>query len=142
MDKYYYSAGNNEFIPVELESQYRDAGTFPDDAVIVADDISAEFIQIAPSGKVRAAGDDGLPEWVDIPPPTHDELIVQAEAERQLLLDEASSITADWRTELALDIISEGDKTKLINWMKYIKAVKAVDVSTAPDVSWPVQPEA
>ncbi|WP_341535898.1 tail fiber assembly protein [Edwardsiella tarda] len=58
-----------------------------------------------------------------------------------MLLDEANTITADWRTELVLGIISDGDKAKLTAWMEYIKAVKAVDTSTAPNVAWPLKPE-
>ncbi|WGE30735.1 tail fiber assembly protein [Edwardsiella tarda] len=40
-----------------------------------------------------------------------------------------------------LGIISDGDKAKLTAWMEYIKAVKAVDTSTAPNVAWPLKPE-
>ena len=37
--------------------------------------------------------------------------------------------------------ISEENKKKLSSWMAYKTAVKAVDVSTAPDINWPAQPE-
>lgn len=65
---------------------------------------------------------------------------------RQELLDEANSITADWRTELNLGIISDGDKATLVDWMTYIKAVKALDLSTVKDEAgfisliWPIKP--
>ncbi|WP_139355363.1 tail fiber assembly protein [Edwardsiella tarda] len=98
--------------------------------------------QTPPAGKVRVVGIDGHPAWADIPPPTHDELVAQAEFTRSSLLDEANGVTADWRTELALSIISDGDKVKLIAWMEYIKALKAVDTSTVPNISWPAPPEA
>lgn len=67
--------------------------------------------------------------------------INDAEQQRRYLLAEADQITADWRTELALGIIDDGDKAKLTVWMKYIKAVKAVDTSTAPDINWTARPE-
>ena len=38
--------------------------------------------------------------------------------------------------------ISEENKKKLSSWMAYKTAVKAVDVTTAPDINWPAQPEA
>ncbi|MFZ5254089.1 tail fiber assembly protein [Enterobacter roggenkampii] len=66
--------------------------------------------------------------------------IAEAEQQRQNLTTQANEITADWRTELSLGIIDDNDKAKLTAWMKYIKAVKAVDTSTAPDVSWPKRP--
>lgn len=68
--------------------------------------------------------------------------ISEAEQKRQAFLNEANRITADWRTELTLGIISSADKEKLIAWMEYIKAVKAIDTSTAPDLSWPEKPAA
>jgi hypothetical protein len=67
--------------------------------------------------------------------------VADAEQQRRILLAEADQITADWRTELALGIIDDGDTAKLTVWMKYIKAVKAVDTSTTPDISWPARPE-
>lgn len=66
--------------------------------------------------------------------------ISAADQHRQMLIAYANEITSDWRTELALGIIDDDDKERLTEWMKYIKAVKAVDSSTAPDVSWPEKP--
>ncbi|HIF3069263.1 TPA: tail fiber assembly protein [Salmonella enterica] len=76
------------------------------------------------------------------PPPIHDELVAQADAKKSSLLDDANATAADWRTELALGIISDGDKSKLTSWMQYIRDVKAVDTSTAPNIEWPIRPEA
>jgi len=64
-----------------------------------------------------------------------------AKQQRQQLLLKADEVTADWRVELMLGDISDEDKAKLSAWMDYKKEVKAVDTSTAPDVSWPAQPE-
>ena len=140
MRKYNYDAVTNSFYPYSLKSEYEAVGMWPDTGVDVDESIFKEFTSSSP-GKKRVAGDDGLPAWVDIPAPTHDELVEQAEAKRQSLLDEANKITADWRTELTLGIISDDDKAKLTEWMNYIKAVKAADTSTAPDVIWPEEPE-
>lgn len=63
-----------------------------------------------------------------------------AERSRQALLTKADEITADWRILLLLGDITDSDKAKLSAWMAYKAAVKAVDVSTAPDVSWPAEP--
>lgn len=80
-------------------------------------------------------------EWVTDAAALKAGQINDAEQERRYLLAEADQITADWRTELALGIIDDGDKAKLTVWMKYIKAVKAVDTSTAPDINWTARPE-
>ncbi|MBM3072330.1 tail fiber assembly protein [Lelliottia sp. RWM.1] len=79
-------------------------------------------------------------EWVTDADALKSSQIFAAEQERQALLAQANAITADWRIELSLGIIDDEDKAKLTVWMKYIKALKAVDISTAPDVSWPDTP--
>ena len=78
-------------------------------------------------------------EWVDDPAPPVNH-VAESESVRAELLERANAITADWRTELSLGIIDDDDKAKLTTWMQYIKAVKALDTSTAPDIAWPEQP--
>ncbi|EKP6936792.1 tail fiber assembly protein [Escherichia coli] len=81
-------------------------------------------------------------KWVTDSAAKHEGDIADAEQHRQTLLDQVDELTSDWRVELMLGDISEENKKKLSSWMAYKTAVKAVDVSTAPDINWPVQPEA
>ena len=80
------------------------------------------------------------------PPPqpvkTQDELVSDAEQERQSRLAHANAVTADWRTDLLLGTIIDEDKAKLIAWMQYIKDVKAGDTSNPTDIRWPLLPAA
>ncbi|ENC65682.1 caudovirales tail fiber assembly family protein, partial [Escherichia coli P0299917.7] len=70
-----------------------------------------------------------------------------AEKKRQSLLNEAKDITSDWKTELELGTISDDDKARLTQWMAYIKAVKALDLSQVSDessfylIQWPEKPD-
>ncbi|WP_368894853.1 tail fiber assembly protein, partial [Morganella morganii] len=91
-------------------------------------------------GKVRVAGKDGLPAWDDIPAPTKEQLIEQAEARKQYLIAEASQKTQLWQTQLLLGIITEEDKASLKEWMLYVQKVQAVDSSLGADVVWPTPP--
>ncbi|EHM0210861.1 tail fiber assembly protein, partial [Escherichia coli] len=59
MTQYYYSASENAFFPAVLEEQYKKAGTFPDDAREIDDDVAVTFIGNPPDGKIRIAGSDG-----------------------------------------------------------------------------------
>lgn len=68
------------------------------------------------------------------------DLISEAESTKAALLSTAGNVTADWRTELELGIISDDDRAILTEWMIYIRSVKAVDTSTAPDITWPQTP--
>lgn len=136
-----YSPSTNSFYPDDLLSVYEDAGTLPNDLVPVDEDVFREFTATPEPGKIRVAGIDGLPAWGDIPPPTHEELIVIAEQVRQQLLTQADAVMLDWRTELMLGEISDTNRAKLSAWLAYKNDVKAVDATTAPEhVNWPVPP--
>ncbi|EDS5484643.1 DUF4376 domain-containing protein [Salmonella enterica subsp. enterica] len=66
---YFYSAVKNAFFPDELRDAYQNAGTWPQDATEVDESVFATYSASPPQGKQRAAGQDGLPCWVDIPLP-------------------------------------------------------------------------
>ncbi|MFT2791810.1 tail fiber assembly protein [Serratia sp. T13T92] len=85
--------------------------------------------------------DRGVFHEPPLPTLSPQELVESAKLRQQALLALVDEITSDWRVALMLGDISETDKTKLATWMNYKKAVKAVNVSMAPDVRWPVKPE-
>ncbi|EJM3830954.1 DUF4376 domain-containing protein [Salmonella enterica] len=71
---YYYSPSQNAFYHDSLKQVYTDAGSFPDDTHEVSDDVWQTFAgNNPPEGKERAAGEDGMPCWVDIPLPDIDD---------------------------------------------------------------------
>lgn len=75
MNQYKYSPTQNLRYLISLLPFYTDQGALPDDMIDISDDIAAEFFDCpAPVGKVRAAGGDGLPCWVDIKEKPVDEL--------------------------------------------------------------------
>lgn len=55
------------------------------------------------------------------------------------LLRVAAETIADWRTELLLGIIDDGDKEQLTEWMGYIREVKAIDPQQE-NIAWPPVP--
>ena len=91
-------------------------------------------------GKVRIVGCDGMPTWGSIPPLSGDEVILEIERQRNLLLTQARYTISIWQSELLIGMIDEKDKALLIAWIEYIKAVRAVHASVLP-VRWPVTPE-
>ena len=112
----------------------------PDDLTeLTAGEVKTYRDNTAPEGKMLGAV-KGRPAWVDLPAPTKEQLINIAEAKRNALIAEANDVTSDWKIELMLGMIGNTDKANLIEWMKYVKAVKAVDTSTAPDIVWPDKP--
>lgn len=97
------------------------------------------YTTIAPSGPYQKW--DGE-KWVDDNDAQHAADVEAADQQKAALLIEAQETISFWQTELQLGIISDEDKTSLIAWMQYIKALKAVDTSKAPDITWPVPPAA
>ncbi|MCU6275754.1 tail fiber assembly protein [Morganella morganii] len=137
MTNYIYSANNNAFFPTSFIDAYSDFDL--SDAVEVEDSVYLEFIN-PPDGMIRVPGDDGLPAWSKIPPPTKEQLIEQAEAEKQRRIAEVHTETQMLQTKLALGRIKDDEKARLNAWLDYLDELEAVDVSTAPDIIWPVKP--
>lgn len=80
------------------------------------------------------------------PPPdpekTHEELVIEAEAEKQSRLDYASSKIVVWQTKLLMGRKLTTEETSSLNaWMDYIDAVTVIDTETAQDIEWPVSPK-
>ena len=77
MNNYIYSAALNMICATVLKKDYELAGTWPDDAVTLSEQHAVEFMAAAPQGKMMAAGIDGLPAWIGLPPPTDARLLEQ-----------------------------------------------------------------
>lgn len=109
--------------------------------VAIEDDNHPFKTQQTPVGKVWASDDQGLPQLIDIPEPTQEELIAEADAEKASRIAEANNVTLMWQTQLMLGIITPEDKEKLTEWMQYVQVVQEIDTSKAPDITWPDKPE-
>ncbi|HEB2006329.1 TPA: tail fiber assembly protein [Yersinia enterocolitica] len=138
--KLLWSAKNNAFIPAEMVDEYKVAGWAIDDLVEAREDI-LPFYGKAPTGKIRGVRDNGMPAWVDLPPPTHEELIAKANAKKSQLKAIADS-EIEWRQ----DAVEEGNPSEkeiadLAAWRKYRVALMRIDTSKVPDITWQQLPE-
>lgn len=140
--EYVWSALNNAFFPKPFLFSYIEGGWNIDDAIDIDGNTVAEFISPR-QGKIRVAGSDGMPAWGDIPPPTQEELITQAESEKQSRIAQANDYISSkqWPGKAAMGRLTDSEKTKYNAWLDYLDALEAVDTTTAPDVNWPVEPE-
>lgn len=66
--------------------------------------------------------------------------VTAANLKKEELLQEVNAATQLLQTQLTLGLITDADKTILIEWMKYAQALQEVDTSTAPNVQWPPKP--
>lgn len=69
-----------------------------------------------------------------------DEQVAKATVYRDNLIAIARRTMTEWQTDLALGDISDEDMALLRAWNTYVKALKALDLSTAPDIEWPAEP--
>ncbi|ELY6212267.1 tail fiber assembly protein [Cronobacter dublinensis] len=143
MSDYYYFQQENTFYPLELEEHYRAAGTWPDGGVLITKEEHHVLMLGQSAGKIILPDENGRPIL------TEPVIIWQERAEtaRIKLLNEANTVTADWRIELMLGAITDEDKASLTAWMAYIRELKALDLTGMTDeesyngIAWPDKPE-
>ena len=73
---------------------------------------------------------------------THEELVQQAEFQKQTLISQANEYidSKQWPSKLALGRLSDADKALFNQWLDYLDELEAVDTSEAPDITWPTSP--
>ncbi|WP_244866507.1 tail fiber assembly protein [Photorhabdus heterorhabditis] len=71
---------------------------------------------------------------------TKEELIRKAEHERIQLLVKSNNIIVPLQDAIDLNIATEEEKNILLEWKKYRIMLSRVDISTAPEIVWPIPP--
>ncbi|MDC9620153.1 tail fiber assembly protein [Xenorhabdus sp. XENO-7] len=117
-------------------------GKWPADGIEVDESVYLEFVaNRPPEGKRRVVGENGLPAWGDIPPPTPEELQQRAERKKQYLMSQASNSIAPLQDAVDLKMAIDSEQATLTGWKKYRVLLNRVDCSTAPDIDWPKAPK-
>ncbi|EMQ3538498.1 tail fiber assembly protein [Escherichia coli O157:H45] len=140
---YVYSAKNNSFFYKAETHLYEKAGWDLSDIIDVPYDLFFEFTQDRnEEGVMRVAGDDGLPSWEKLPPPTHEEQIAAAELQKQRLINQANEYmnSKQWPGKAAMGRLKDAEKAQYNLWLDYLDALELVDTSGAPDIEWPTPP--
>ncbi|MDS0075867.1 tail fiber assembly protein [Enterobacter hormaechei subsp. hoffmannii] len=142
MNKYFYDVPTNGFYPIAMKEIYESNGMNFDNVREVDEELFIEFSGEPPKGKTRIAGEDGFPAWGDIPPPTHDELVTAAEAQKQLRIDQANEYmnSKQWPGKAAMGRLKDAEKVQYNAWLDYLDELESVDITAAPDITWPKSP--
>lgn len=120
---------------------YKSSGWKISNFVAVESAVFDEFAGTPPDGKIRIASSDGMPAWGDVPPPSQEELVAQAEQIKSQLRTKADS-EISWRQDAVdADIATEEESRALAQWKKYRVQLMRVDTSRSAAVEWPNQPE-
>ncbi|WP_405470313.1 tail fiber assembly protein [Morganella morganii] len=127
------------FYSYDLKEDYINSGTWPTDGVDVDDETRWRFLA-GRDGFIIGADGKGYPVWVPAPAIPHEQLVAEAEAKKQYMISEVHTETEMLRAKLALGRIKDDEKARLNAWLDYLDELEAVDISTAPDIIWPVKP--
>ncbi|GJL37065.1 tail fiber protein [Enterobacter hormaechei] len=133
-----FSPATSAFYAYAVKDLYDAAGTWPDDAVDISDALREQFSTAIP-GKIIGAV-DGLPSWVDEPPPTHEEAVAAADNTKSALRATADSAISPLQDAIDLDIATDDESALLTAWKKYRVLLMRTDTATAPDITWPDVP--
>jgi len=140
MNMNYFSPSENAFYVNELKESYIAAGTWPLDVIEVDESLYLTFID-PPLGKYRGVNEEGMPCWLDIPPPSMEEQQHKIEAQKQYLIRIANEHIAYLQDAVDLDMATDNEVTSLKEWKKYRVLLNRLDVSDV-DVVFPEQPSA
>lgn len=127
---YIFSPSNFNFYPKTLKESYEASGTWPGDGVEIDDSVFEEFSQSPPVGKSRGSI-EGMPAWIDLPPPTKEQLVANAEAEKSSLLALARISIAPLQDAVDIEDATDEEIAMLKKWKQFSVAVNRVDTSKA-----------
>ncbi|MTC36669.1 hypothetical protein GKR67_19025 [Providencia alcalifaciens] len=75
------------------------------------------------------------------PPVSKEQLIAEAEQQKQLLADEAEKNITILERKVRLNMATEADENSLTEWEIYSIKIADIDTSLAPDINFPAKPE-
>lgn len=138
---YLFSPSTLGFYPIEMKEEYLTNGSLPSDVIEVSDSVRNEYNFAPPEGK-QLSSSQNMPVWIDIPAPTHDELIAEAEREKQQRIDAANEFmnSKQWPGKAVIGRLKGDELAQYILWLDYLDALDAVDTSSAQDIEWPTPP--
>ncbi|EKR4916074.1 tail fiber assembly protein [Escherichia coli] len=95
-----------------------------------------------PEGKMLDVSDTGEPILIDVPQPTHEELVAFADAEKQERIDLANEYmnSKQWAGKAATGRLKGEELAQYNLWLDYLEALELVYTSSAPDIEWPTPP--
>ena len=138
---YVYSAEKNAFYPLSMLEDYAAVGAWPDDGIDVDEAVFQAYTGQPPEGKQRGSS-KGLPCWVDIPPPTAEQLRASAERRKASLMASAAKAMAPLQDAVKLGIAKEEEAALLSRWEIYRVQLYRINPQDAPEIDWPVAPGA
>nr|WP_154927797.1 tail fiber assembly protein [Pantoea agglomerans] len=132
----FYSVKAQGFYPEEMFDEYKNAGSLPDDLTEISQEKYEEFFN--PPEGYGAVFDERGPRITKLPDIDH---VAVAENQRQIRLAEVGPATSTLQTKLLMGRkLTNEESLKLNAWVDYSDALSDLDISGAPDITWPDKP--
>lgn len=119
MTTYYYSPSKNAFYAFELKQDYLNAESWPDDATPISERLHHHLIGGQQGGKVIVPDEYGQPMLSDPEPPSQEQIVHEASVQKTALMQQANDTISPLQDAIDLDMATESEKQKLIEWKKY-----------------------
>ncbi|HBZ9266466.1 TPA: tail fiber assembly protein [Citrobacter freundii] len=134
-------------VPTFIHESWKHDGTYteenwPSDAILLTEEETNAYWMIPPPKGQKLGVVKGKPAWVDIPPPTQEELIQYAEREKKRLINVANDFinSKQWPGKAAIGRLKGNELVQYNLWLDYLDSLESTDASTAPDIDWPEMP--
>ncbi len=92
-------------------------------------------------GKKKPITEEEVQEILN-PPPSQEEIIATAEANKQQLIDQANDYmnSKQWPGKAVLGRLKSNELAQYNEWLDYLDALEVVETSVAPNLEWPTPP--
>ena len=137
----FYSASQNGFFDEAMLAIYEAAGSWPDDAVKISDNLANILIN-RPADKIIIADEHGMPMLSDMPAPSHEQLTSIAMAQRDGVLRQAAIRIAPLQDAVDIGEATAAEEQQLLAWKKYRVAVNRITEQPGfpTAIEWPDMP--
>lgn len=138
-EKYYFDPIDCSFYRDSMREVYEAADGWPDTLIAITASRYNKLMAGQEAGQMIVEGKDGKPSLVT-PVATPEEMINGASVRKVMLLEVAAARIAPLQDAADLEIATGEEAALLKEWKTYRVLLNRVDVTTAPDISWPEAP--
>ncbi|CAI1574094.1 tail fiber assembly protein [Serratia proteamaculans] len=142
MMNYGYSATTNVFYVLEDQQAYEINNNWPDDVRPVSMECWEKYREQSPVGKIRGADVAGQPCWIDVPPLSQQERVIEASRKKSLLITQTSNAIAPLQDAVELGMATEVEKAQLVAWKTCRVLASRINPEDVQDIEWPLTPDA
>lgn len=135
MNKVYYDAKSTGFYLEGINDE------MPSTAVEISTEDYETLLSGQENGKEITPNINGYPILTAPPALTQQQQVIIASSNRLSLMGNASDMIAPLQDAVDLGDSTSEEEALLKIWKQYRVALNRLDISKAPDISWPVKPE-